>query len=184
MTDRDVLIWIRRELGETIRQALAVAKCDFKYTEEILAAIACRETKNIIAEHAGKLPMLTISSITRGDFSQRRTDKEKVYHGYSFWQIDIDSYPDFVRSGAWKDPLKACVKAIEVLEEKRRYIQVKLPHLAGDDLLRAILAAYNCGQGNVVKVLQAGEDVDSRTSSKDYSQNVLRYAQEFARLSR
>ena len=181
MTDKErkVIAWIRHELGPIFRQALKVANCDFKYPEEIMGGLVCRETGGIIAEHMGKMTLAQISSISRGDYSQRKGETEKIYHGYGFPQIDIGSYREFVRSGDWKDPLKAMIMCLKVLEEKRRYIQGKLSHLAGEDLLRAILAAYNCGQGNVVKVLKAGQDVDSRTAGGDYSKAILDYSTDY-----
>ena len=39
---------------------------------------------------------------------------------------------------------------------------------------RAITAAYNCGEGNVEKVIITGKDIDSRTFNKDYSKEVFR----------
>lgn len=67
------------------------------------------------------------------------------------------------------------MKAISVLEGKRKYIQSKLPNLSGNDLNRAITAAYNCGEGRVVQALNKGVDVDTYTHNHDYSKEVFRY---------
>lgn len=174
-TNKEVLWWIKKELGATIEKAIADSKVKL-YPAEVLAGIACRETASIIAKNHKGQTMLAVSSLTRGDFTKRPNDKEVIPHGFSFWQIDIDSYPDFVKSGSWKDPYKACMKAIEVLEEKRKYISSKCPDVKGADLLRATIAAYNCGQGNIVKVIVAKQDIDSRTAHKDYSKCVLENA--------
>jgi hypothetical protein len=62
-------------------------------------------------------------------------------------QIDIASFPAFVNSGDWKDPLKSWLKAIAVLESKRKYILSKCPDVKGEFLHRAVTAAYNCRGG-------------------------------------
>jgi hypothetical protein len=179
MTERDILQWINVNLGPTIDRVLVHAGekfPDHKYTKDWLAAMAMRETGFKIAEFVklGKKPDV-IHTIMRGDYGQRKGEVEKSYHGYGYWQIDIGSYPDFVKSGEWKDPFKTCRKAIAVLEEKRAYLVPKFPNLQGDSLARAITAAYNCGQGNVAKVLADGLDIDARTYNKDYSREVWRY---------
>lgn len=172
MNELQCLIWIKRNLSAVIAQALIDSNSD--YPESLLAGMAMRETGIIISKY-GKSEMLIVSALTKGDFTKRPKDKEKTYHGFSFWQIDIDSYPDFVKSGHWKDPYKACRKAIEVLDEKKKYILKKFPLILPDTLLQATIAAYNCGQGNVVKVIAAKKDIDSRTAHGNYSKSVLQY---------
>lgn len=180
MTERQVISWIKTNLGETIRKALSM-NSDVIYTEDWLAAMAYRETGFLINRYASNLVQFKIiCDLMKGDFSQRPGEKEKNYHGFSFWQIDIKSYPDFVKSGDWKDPFKSCCKAIMVLEEKRSYLFGNNKHLdAGNydlhTIHRAITAAYNCGQGNVEKALKAGKDVDVFTFNHDYSKEVWRF---------
>ena len=41
-------------------------------------------------------------------------------------------------------------------------------------LVRAAVAAYNCGVGNVHKSIAEGKDPDYRTARGDYSRDVLR----------
>jgi hypothetical protein len=176
MTNTEVLKWIKRNLGPVILASIERAKAKnpaLLYTEDWLASIACRETKGIIAKYPNA-PLSDISSVTRGDLSKRDGETEKQYHGYGFWQADIASFPEFVRSGAWKDPAKACDMAIAILEGKRGYLHSH-SQLAGDDLDRAITAAYNCGEGNVMKVVNAGQDIDSRTADHNYSKNVWEF---------
>lgn len=177
MTNTQILGWIRTNLGPVIRDVLAKAKAktpDLLYTEDWLAAITCRETGGLIARYSNE-PLSDVSTLMRGDYSQRHGETEKSYHGFGFWQADIASFPAFVRSGDWKDPNKACFMAISILEGKRAYLQPHFPQLAGEDLARAITAAYNCGEGNVAKVLKAGENIDSRTTGKDYSKEVWEF---------
>lgn len=183
MTEREILIWIKNNLGDIIDIAIIQAKeknPDLIYTRDWLAAMAMRETGLKIAKLLGKkLKIDVIHSLMKGDYDQRKGETEKQYHGFGYWQIDIASYPQFVKSGDWKDPFKTCMKAIAVLEEKRMYLAPKFPNLKGDSLYRAITAAFNCGQGNVQKVLLVGQDIDARTHQKNYSAEVWRYREIF-----
>lgn len=99
-------------------------------------------------------------------------------HGHSIYQIDDRSFPDFCRSGDWKDIEKATVKCIEVLELKRKYIESRgyTEESLGKPLFdRAITSAYNCGEGNVVKALSRENDVDAYTYNHDYSKCVFEF---------
>jgi hypothetical protein len=183
MTERDILIWINKNLGTAIDRAIVAARekfPDHPYTKDWLSAIIMRETGFLIARYVkqGVRPEV-IHTLMRGDYSQRPGEKEKSYHGYGYTQIDIGSYPAFVKSGDWKDPFKVICMAIAVLEEKRAYLQPRFPNLQGDGLHRAITAAYNCGQGNVAKVIEAGQDIDARTYNHDYSREVWRFREIF-----
>lgn len=183
MTERDILAWINTNLGSTIDKALVHAREKYPehpYTKDWLAAIAMRETGFKIAEFVKKgIKPEVIHTLMRGDFGRREGEKEKQYHGFGYTQIDIGSYPDFVRSGDWKDPFKTFRKSIDVLESKRLYLVPRFPNLKGDGLQRAITAAYNCGEGNVKKALEEGEDIDHRTYNHDYSAEVWRFRQIF-----
>lgn len=176
MTTREILLWIHNNLGQYIDNAILVKKqanSNLIYTPDWLVGITYRETGGLIARYAsqGMKPEI-IHTLMKGDYSQRKDEKEKSYHGFGYTQIDIGSFPLFVRSGKWKDPLQCYLMAIDVLEGKRHYIEPHLPKLGGDGLHRAITAAYNCGEGNVVKAITAGNDVDSRTTGHDYSKDV------------
>lgn len=185
MTYTDELRWIKANLGPVIKQAIAVALIKtpkLLYTEDWLAAIACRETGELIAKRiaqSGNIPsgkqLETIAPLIKGDYSQRPGEKENSYHGFGFWQADIASFPAFVRSGDWKDPGKACAMAIDILEGKRAFLQPHFPNLVGDALERAITAAYNCGEGNVRAVLNEAHDIDIRTTGKNYSAQVWEF---------
>lgn len=183
MTEREILSWIKTSLGPTIDKVLDEAKKknpDLIYTPDWLAAMCMRETGFLIARYVQKkIKVEVIHTLMKGDYSQRKGELEKSYRGFGYWQIDIASYPQFVKTGDWKDPYKTCLKAISVLEEKRFYLEPKFPNLKGDGLYRAITAAYNCGQGNVQKVLLTGQDIDTRTHQKNYSAEVWRYREIF-----
>lgn len=177
MTNTQILSWIKKNLGPIMQEGIAAAReknPDLLYTEDWLGAICCRETGGLIARYPNA-SLSGVSSVMRGDYSQRKGETEKSYHGFGFWQADIASFPAFVRSGDWKDPKKACSMAISILEGKQQYLQHRFPHLAGDDLERAITAAYNCGEGNVGKQLTAGLDIDGRTAGHDYSKSVWEF---------
>ena len=168
-----ILRWIKEFLGPSIVQSIPGTI----YTEDWLAAMAYRETGWKIGKYLNqKMTFEAICETMKGDYGQRPGETEKQYHGFGFWQIDIKIYPDFVKSGDWKNPFKCCCKAIEVLEEKRQSL-VKNWVFNGDQeiFLRSIIAAYNCGQGNVLKSLKEGKDVDERTHEHNYSKMVLQY---------
>jgi hypothetical protein len=48
--------------------------------------------------------------------------------------------------------------------------------LRGNGLLRAMLAAYNCGLDNVLRAARHGFDLDFYTVGRDYSRDVLNRA--------
>jgi hypothetical protein len=174
MTETLVLKWIKANLGDIMR----VATTGTMYTEDWLAGMAMRETGILLFRY---LPSATnikiIAPIMKGDYSQRKNETEKTFHGYGFWQIDTGSYREFIRSGDWKDPLKTAKKAVEVLEEKRKYLVTHLPpkSLPADQLQRAITASYNCGPVRVLEALAENHDVDHYTFSNNYSKEVWRY---------
>lgn len=175
MTEKSIIYWIRDNLGSVMRQALA-SWDGVIYTEDWLGAIAYRETGILINRYATKgITLENIALLMKGDYTQRKGEDKPQYHGFSFWQIDVHSYPEFIKSGEWKDPLISCNKAISVLESKRKYLQSKFKLLAGESLDRAITAAYNTGEGNVRNSIIAGRDVDSTTTGHDYSRAVWKY---------
>lgn len=185
MTNKDVLLWIKANLGGVINQALNEARTKtaaLLYTEDWMAAIACRETGQLIAKRLYANPGLAsgeqlarIAPLMTGDYSQRPGETEKTYHGFGFWQADIASFPQFVKSGQWKDPAKACAKAIEILEGKRLWLLEHVSDFKGYRIDKCITAAYNCGEGNVRAVIEEGHDVDIRTTDKNYSANVWEF---------
>jgi hypothetical protein len=176
MTTRQILLWIHFNLLPHISKALEEKKKTnphLIYTPDWLVGITFRETGGLINKYASvNTKPEVMHTLMRGDYSQRPGEKEKSYHGFGYTQIDIASFPKFVKSGDWKDPLKCYLMAIDVLEGKRKYIEPHSPKLKGDALHRAITAAYNCGEGNVAKVLVAGNDIDWRTTGHDYSKDV------------
>lgn len=78
---------------------------------------------------------------------------------------------------AWKYPAFNIAFGCWLLRTNLNYYNKKFP-MADEQLnLRAALAAYNCGIGNVNKSIREGRDVDARTHNHDYSQDVVKRAE-------
>lgn len=155
MTELNQIRWVKAHLSDAINAAIVGSFI----TTDWLAAICVRETGIIIAKQTD-VPKWDAFI---GDNS----------HGYSPWQIDIRSFPDFVNSGEWKDPFKAAAKAVSILKGKKAYILSKV-QLQQPMLDRAICAAYNCGEGRIVQILAAKQDIDYATANHNYSREVWR----------
>lgn len=86
-------------------------------------------------------------------------------------QVDFDAH-DFARSGDWPSPdaniRHACAAISDAKSQLRRQTV-----LHGRALLRAALAAYNCGIGNVVRAVRHGFDLDFYTAGRDYGGEIL-----------
>ncbi|MBC8046091.1 MAG: peptidoglycan-binding protein, partial [Fimbriimonadaceae bacterium] len=148
--DKDMMQWIKINLGEIIKEAVK----NSIYTADWLAGMGARETGFLFAKYYNQgFSYNDICLKMKGDYCKRQGEKEKQYHGFGFWQIDTGSYPVFINAGDWQDPLKTAIKAVNVLEEKRKYLIQKGwdKKLSAILFERAITAAYNCGQGNVNK---------------------------------
>lgn len=90
-------------------------------------------------------------------------------HGRGLMQID-DRLHEFARSGKWNLPGPNINYGAGILALYRR--ELLRMGLEGDFLLRATLAAYNCGCANVRKAIGTDCDVDYFTSGRDYSREV------------
>ncbi len=94
--------------------------------------------------------------------------------GRGLMQIDFDAF-EFARTGNWQDPDANINEGCTVLKSNLDLLGRK-PSLTGRDLLKAAIAAYNCGAGNVLKAIKENQDVDSFTASRNYSADVLNRA--------
>lgn len=178
MTDQQLSNWIKQHLGPIINDCLIKTETADIYSEDLLGAMAQRETGIKMFKYLGKDPAMNVNALSElmlGDYGQRPGEAEPRYHGYGFWQIDIKSFPEFVNSGDWKDPHKCCIKAINVLLGKRNYLKDRLPGLTGEDFERANVAAYNGGEGGVMRAILNHQDVDKHTFNEDYSAVVWKY---------
>ena len=117
-------------------------------------------------------------------------------HGHGVTQIDDRSFPQWCV--AWRKTwagYEHCAEAVtaaiqkgaSVLASKLRYLRYRAAQAClldsapvAPDLLRAAVAAYNCGEGRVAKLIAQGRDVDSLTTGRDYSRDVLERARYYA----
>jgi hypothetical protein len=186
MTEAALLFWIRNNLGDSIRAALELHKKiepDLIWEESDLAAIARREVGFLLPKLIqNKTKFDVICSLMKGDYGQREGEKEKQYHGFSFWQLDVNTHLSFIKTGEWKDPIKACYRAISTLEDKKDWLLKNVNEFNGYTIHRAAIASYNCGQGNVNKALLKKRDIDYYTYNKDYSKEVLRFKELYENL--
>jgi hypothetical protein len=97
--------------------------------------------------------------------------------GRGLMQIDYDAQA-FARSGPWKDPHENIAYACSVLLQSVRYAAAHTK-LQGLELLRAGIAGYNCGPGNVIKAILEGRDVDFYTAHQNYSADTFSRARWF-----
>jgi hypothetical protein len=86
-------------------------------------------------------------------------------------QIDYDAH-EFARGADWRSPDANLRYACGRLQEAKAQLRRRTV-LHGQALLRAALAAYNCGTGNVMRAVQHGFDLDFYTAGRDYARDVL-----------
>jgi len=169
-------------LYNALREYIAPAVAGTRYDVPWIVALVNRECGWKVARELNKGRVLMDILVTmRGDYVASMGG----YQGYSPFQIDIKSYPDFIKKGNWKNLQLAAQKCVAVLEEKRRtlellgYTEAKL----GTNLYnRCITAAYNCGAGSKTGVKgvagamrrSGNTNPDLNTYDKDYSKEVFR----------
>lgn len=95
-------------------------------------------------------------------------------YGRGLMQIDFDAFP-FARTGNWKDPQANINTGCSVLKSDLDLLG-RRTSLAGRDLLRAAIAAYNSGVSNVLTAINNGHDVDFFTTGRNYSADVFNRA--------
>jgi len=160
-----VLRHIRATYGAFIDAAAAV----HRHRPEVLAAIMCRESEG------GLSPLLDQQGPAgRGDGG----------HGHGLTQIDDRSFPEFCHGPDWADPAKNIDMGAFILRRKRIYLAGRSVgyRLTDADLERATIAAYNAGEGRVLRCIIEGRHVDSVTAHLNYSREVLRIAEAVLRL--
>ena len=71
-----------------------------------------------------------------------------------------------------------------ILGRKRAFLAARTLgfKLTNDDLEKASIAAYNAGEGRVLKAIEQGRDPDTCTAHGDYAAAVLRYADVYLKL--
>lgn len=102
-------------------------------------------------------------------------------HGHGPMQIDDRSFPEWCKQ--WRDGALATEDGIlqgcKVLKMKIRSITRLIPEMPESERLRAAVAAYNCGEGNVRKAFRAQKDLDVYTAHANYSKDVMERAAYF-----
>lgn len=144
----------------------------------VLAGITCRETGLKIAklyDANPKMTVATVAPIMTGDYSQRPGETGSTYHGFGFTQIDKVSYPDFVRRGDWKDPLKCYKLTIQILQDNFLLLSRNAPNLPQEMIWKYVIASYNAGKGRELSVITKSLDPDTYTFAHNYSSEVLRF---------
>jgi hypothetical protein len=165
MSDTEILRYIRTAYGVMIDEAAA----KHGRRPEVMAGIVMRETQG------GLSPLLD----RRGPEGRGDRNKEGRYHGHGLCQIDDRSFPDFCAGPDWKDAAKNIEMGARILGCKRAFLAARTLglKLTNNDLERAAIAAYNAGEGRVLKAIEQGRDPDSCTAHGDYAAAVLRYAE-------
>ncbi|MDM8558282.1 hypothetical protein [Candidatus Parabeggiatoa sp. HSG14] len=116
----------------------------------------------------------------RGDFARRRPRGKRRTpippdgggYGRGLMQIDYD-WHNFARTNKWKNPRENVMYACVVLNNARKFFRQRGVNLSDEQMLRAIIAAYNGGATATLKAIRAGQDIDANTTGKDYSKDVL-----------
>lgn len=102
-------------------------------------------------------------------------------HGCGPMQVDDRSWPTWCAQ--WKagtlEPEDGIHMGCQVLAAKMKAVRSLIP-VPQPTLLRAAVAAYNCGEGNVRRAWLAGHDLDESTTNKNYSSDVMERAAFFA----
>jgi hypothetical protein len=119
----------------------------YNFPTELLLAIASRETD---------------MQDNKGDFHNG------IYHGFGIMQVDIGTDSAFCAS--WKPGMvsDSIRRGTEILNSKRLFLH---SHNITD--LRAIAAAYNTGEGNVLHSIQHNFDPDHTTAHGNYGADVM-----------
>lgn len=170
MKEIGILRHIRTAYGALIVEAAS----RHRHRPEVLAGILMRETQG------GLSPLLDRPGPEgRGD-----RDSKGRYHGYGLCQIDDRSFPEFCAGPDWKDAGKNIAMAAWVLARKRAFLAARTLglKLTDEDLERAAIAAFNAGEGRVLKAIRENRDPDSCTSHGNYAASVLRYANLYLKL--
>lgn len=89
-------------------------------------------------------------------------------------QLDYDRH-DIARSWDWRDPEANVEAACKAISDHRTHLR-RQTTLQGFGLLRASLAAFDCGLERVQQAVRQGLDVDSPTTDRDYGRDILERA--------
>jgi hypothetical protein len=122
-------------------------------------------------------------------------------NGFGLMQADVRSFPEWIKSGKWRDAREGILMGARVLAEKLHDARVcELAGLRGKTVIvkslkgesysfipkvlsdserhRVSIAAYNCGRWAHYHITK-GNGVDRGTTQKNYSEDVLERARYF-----
>lgn len=135
-----------------LREPISAAAEFFSFDRCLIAAIISRETG--------------------GDPAQFIGDHG---HGCGPMQVDDRSEPKFCadyKAGNLK-PVDGIWMGCRILQIKQREMVRFFPSITLPEIKARMIAAYNCGSGNVHKAITQGLDCDHYTAGGDYSTDVL-----------
>jgi hypothetical protein len=147
------------------------ASTQYNVARELIYAVGSRES-------AWGLTLKPKGPSGTGDWGRRngQMPPDGLGWGRGLMQIDYAAH-EFARTGNWRDPHDNIFYGCEELSSDIEFFaKAAYPNV---DPVRAGVAAYNCGRGNVVKAINAGQDVDQYTTGHDYSRDVVRRADWF-----
>lgn len=119
----------------------------------------------------------------RGDFARRRPRGDRRTaeppdgggYGRGLMQIDYD-WHEFARTGKWQDPRENIMYACTVIDNAYKFLKREGIRLNNEQMLHAVIAAYNGGATATMNAIKAGKDIDANTTGKDYGRDVLNRA--------
>ncbi|WP_069470686.1 hypothetical protein [Candidatus Marithrix sp. Canyon 246] len=94
----------------------------------------------------------------------------------SLWRhrgLSLTDWHEFARTGKWQDPRENLMYACIVIDNARKFFKREGLRLNDDQLLHAVIAAYNGGATATKNAIKAGKDIDANTTGKDYGRDVL-----------
>ena len=169
---------LSRQLTEANKYKIIIDKAaaKFDFQPSLIAGMGSRESHwGLALQPPG--PAGTGDRVGRRSPTRFRTGSlppDNCGFGRGLMQIDFDAH-DFARTGNWQDPEKNIFYGAGVLSDARSLIQRKTS-LEGVALLRAALAAYNCGAGNALNAIRDGRDIDFFTAGRNYSKDTVNRA--------
>ena len=124
-----------------------------------------------------------IGGIIRRESEGRADVLGDAGHGHGLMQIDDRSYPEFCNSDNWANPTDNINQGCGAFAGYRKQVMAECEKFSvaatEEDIERMSIAAFNCGADNAVHCFRHGEDIDNRTTGKDYSCCVLEFAAEY-----
>jgi soluble lytic murein transglycosylase-like protein len=161
--------------AKTYYSAISQAVAKYNLTPSLICAIASRESNwGQGSDMRPKGPSGT------GDWAPRNPQKwgyamppDGLGWGRGLMQVDY-AESDFGKTGPWMDPTANILFGANELATNIKHFTAN--PINGIDPVRAAVAAYNCGPGNVTKAAADGFDVDHYTTGRDYSMDVLERA--------